>query len=316
MSSLFGPINPIPDDVSYPYNKAWCHNFYWRVRSDKHESSAKATWCTIAIIICAILLEIVVHINFETRDSPVKNTDEEEASSLLPEDPPILVSEQPQPESEPHAEPRTVEQAKNENAKWNKPIFTSCCSDSSGPHTRATRLAIALILYAITLGTFIARIHAATNHPHIDYRCRPYLSIPSPNWTAITLLNIIPFICATFAFLRALVDCVLVRWKSGLVYDFQGDGCPWVPCMPFFAVVVLVYGAFEALKVPIACIMGDWEMSIWTRGASKKGREEVGEDDGEAGREDGLPAYDEIVGSERDRNGGSDGRKGDGEGLV
>jgi hypothetical protein len=47
-----------------------------------------------------------------------------------------------------------------------------------------------------------------------------------------------------------------------------------------------------------------------------EGRDEVGEDDGEAGREDGLPAYDEIVGSERDRNGGSDGRKGDGEGLV
>ncbi|KAH7071248.1 hypothetical protein BKA63DRAFT_493085 [Paraphoma chrysanthemicola] len=329
MSSLFGPINPIPDDVPYPYNKAWCRNFYWRVRTGKTEDSSTATWCTIAIIFCAILLEIVVHTNFGSQKPTSKTNSDEEAPSLLPDNTPDLVSEQPQPESEPHAEPPPAGgQQIDANPDTTEASSASCCPASPSPHTRATRLVVALILYAIALGTFITRIHSATTPPYIDYRCRRYISVPAPNWTAITFLSIIPFICASFAFLRALVDCILVRWQSSLKHGLQDDGCFWFPCMPFFGLAVIVYGTFEALKIPVAWIMGDWEISIWTKKMkSVKGTEDiemggeearglmdgvdaVGEDENIDGTE-GLPAYDEVVGTARDRGNENDGSKGD-----
>ncbi|KAH7079474.1 hypothetical protein FB567DRAFT_532650 [Paraphoma chrysanthemicola] len=317
--SLFGPINPIPDDVPYPYNKAWCRNFYWRVLDGKTENASTATWCTIAIIFCAILLEIVVHISFGSLIPASKTKSDEEAPSLLPDNTPDLVSQQPQPESEPHAEPPSAEgQQIDAKPASTEASSMSCCPASPSPRTRATRLVFALILYSITLGTFITRIHSASTPPHIDYRCRAYISVPAPNWTAITFLNIIPFICASFAFLRTLVDCVLVRWRSGLRNDFQHDGCFWFPCMPFFGLALIVYLTFEALKIPVAWIMGDWDVSLWTQWSQsvknteniEMGGEEarglmdnvdvVGEDE-DTDVTEGLPAYDEVVGTERER---------------
>ncbi|KAF2024292.1 hypothetical protein EK21DRAFT_117930 [Setomelanomma holmii] len=324
-----GPINSVPDDIPYGHNKAWCHNFYWRERSGKYEDSATVTWCTIAIIACAILLEILVQINFGGHEISKKPQDEEEeAASLLPED---SVSQQPQPQPAPLSPDTALPQGSSPNKTEPSDATTrTCCPVPTSPHTRATRLTLALILYAITLGTFITRIHSATHHASIIPDCESYITNPTPNWTWITFLAIIPFICATFAFLRALVDCALARWHSGLGYETKDDGCSWLPCLPFFGVLVLVYMLFEAVKIPVACIMGGWEMSIWTkewtrefakgtgpRGAEVEMRGEettclvgdvdgVGEEDGEGG--DGLPRYDEIVGAGREYG---DGRKGE-----
>lgn len=196
----------------------------------------------------------------------------------------------------------------------------------SSPHTRATRLAIACILYPIILPLFIIRINDATHIPDIGKQCQQY--IPPTNWPAISVLNILPFTCASLTFLSALVDCVLVRWNTGLPANFENFKAektwPWVLSMPLLGVVGVSTAIFEGLKVPIALVMGDKEISAWTAGSRRYGdevelrgneglrlvedsdeeceedEEEEEEDDEEAELEDendkdGPPAYEEAV---------------------
>jgi hypothetical protein len=186
------------------------------------------------------------------------------------------------------------------------------------PHTRATRLALACLLYPAILTAFIVRINAAHALEEKINECRDFIS--GPFWPGIFVLSIIPVICASSAFLRALVDCILVRWNSSLSFDLKDfkQSWQWPPCLPLFGVAVLVCVGFECVKLPIALVMGKREISAFAAGWRSPGEEEVdlrGEEEmglvenvdredeegsvsGEEGeRRDGPPAYDEVVGS-------------------
>lgn len=183
-------------------------------------------------------------------------------------------------------------------------------------HTRATRLALAFILYPLILTVFILRILEANSGRVISKECQKYIS--GTDWVAIFFLNIIPFACASTSFLRALVDCILVRFNSGLRDNFSNlrdeEGKPpWFPCMPLFAAFCLVYVAFECLKVPIALMMGKKDISKFTSNRNSPGNVrlnemrsqgeearglvegmENGEENENTDDAKGLPAYEEV----------------------
>lgn len=209
-----------------------------------------------------------------------------------------------------------------------------CTENAPDPPLRASRFAMGLIIYAGILAAFIVRIRDARDQPYIPEPCQEEIGLEGPDWTAIAFLNIIPFICATFALLRAFVDCVLVRWGKSLgIFSTGTFAVPWPPCAPVlgilfvvvFVVVVALYLLFECVRIPAALIMGRWEASIWTaefaRGSEngnvdeeRRGEEGMGlvqnADGGENADGEGSeepPAYDEAV--ESKVRGGNEGKE-------
>jgi hypothetical protein len=195
-----------------------------------------------------------------------------------------------------------------------EPPTTTPANRYATPYVRATRLALALIIYPFILILFIMRIKQGPLFMGAD--CEIY--IPSTYWLVISLVNFLPFACASTAFLRALVDCVLVRFDTGLSDTFSDikskEGpMPWMPVLPLFLVFVMILCVFEGLKVSIAWVMGkelgslftgSWEGAndIWAEEASRE-EEEIGlvegmemeSEDEDEGSSAGPPAYDEVV---------------------
>lgn len=122
-------------------------------------------------------------------------------------------------------------------------------------------------------------------------------------------LHIILFVCASFAFLRTLVDSLLVKWGKGLTYKTKSDRYFWTPPVPSMIMLCMGYLLFECLKISIALLMGDLEAGLWAAKRKKNSKEEIEMKNGESqslvvnteGKEDlenedgnsGLLAYDE-----------------------
>lgn len=313
------PITPADMDwiIGNPANTDRCSELYGHLETG--DPSDTAVWCTLALIALAVALEVIINMSF--KDCGCGSKDEEKAinalsnpsleTSAIPNTAPI--SEQPRPVDGLQAEPQSAPGEGTQSIQVASADESCCCTASPSPHTRATRLAYAMILYAGVLAVFILRIQDAMRRPYVDILCTSIIHPSTANWTAITFLNIIPFVCASTSFLRAVVDCVLVRYRKALTYDFESkEGCGWMPCMPFMSVLIVAYLVFECLKIPIAFLMGDREVSLWTSKTKKKkatvdeiemrGEEAQGLMSGEnAGEEldlDRLPAYDEVVNPE------------------
>jgi hypothetical protein len=309
--------------IGNPANTQRCTDLYGHLEKD--DPSTTTVVCTIALIVLAVLIEVMVHISFDGTGG-CRSKDEEEAINLLsnpsaeasaiPNTTPV--PEQPQREDGLQAEPhvasgdgaQTTPTTSRSKSTSNERSF--CCIASPSPHTRATRLAFAMILYAGVLAAFILRIQEAMQRPYVDILCTRFIHPSTPNWAAIAFLNVIPFACASVAFLRAVVDCLLVRSGTSLAYEFDSkEGCGWMPCMPFMSVLAVGYLFFECVKVPVALLMGDREVSLWTSKIKKKqtvvvdeiemsGEETQGLIGGPDIEEeldtDGLPTYNEVVG--------------------
>ena len=265
------------------------------------------------MIILTLALEIIVHARFGS-SSTKKTADEEQTRELVGDTSSSLastslVSEQPQAMVSLHAQPQEgVEQQDTKTAE-----DACCCSPAPSSNTRATRFAFGVIVYSIIVSLFVMRMNEATNPFHEHPECAGRVATPSPNYVAIAFLNVIPLICATSAFLRTLVDCLLARWGSGLTYEIGAKkGWPWTPFMPIFSIAIVGYLALECVKVPVALAMGDREASMWTSSAlwgtggnarneeiEMHGEESLGlvenVDGGDGGIMDGPPAYDEVV---------------------
>jgi hypothetical protein len=320
------PITPADMDwiITNPASTQRCTNLYGHLEKD--DPSTTTSVCTIALIVLAVLIEVMVHISFKS-SAGSKSKDEEEAINLLPDasaeasaiPDTTSISEQPRREDGLQAGPQIASgdgaqtTSTTSSSKSTSTEESSCCTASPSPHTRATRLAFAMILYAGVLAAFILRIQEAMRRPYVDILCVNMIHPSTPNWTAITFLNIVPFVCASVALLRAVVDCLLVRSGTSLTYDFESkEGCGWMPCMPFMSVLIVGYLLFECVKVPVALLMGDREVSLWTSKLKKKqtavvdeiemtGEETqglIGGADVDAELDtDGLPTYNEVVGS-------------------
>ena len=312
------------DPFDTPMNRQKCHDTYGHLASDS--ASAKTFYCTFAIIIGMILLEVFANAKLVCCDDTSQGAKDEEDvskdSTAIPLT--MTVIEQPRPQPEPQVElqptPNNNDQTTRnpDLAEAKKPDDSTCawcCSEDPTPHVRANRLAVSTFLFGLVLTAFIIRIEEATTSPYIDPTCWSIIHTTPPNWTAIVFLNIIPFVLASFAFLRALVDCMLVRWNMGLTNDTKSkrdDRYFWFPLMPFLLVCGICYVLMELVKIPIAFLMGDREVSLWTSKTKNKGKKKVedtemqGEEaqglvdnvDGQGGADEQSvgepPAYDEV----------------------
>lgn len=290
-------------------------------------ASTTTVLCTLLILIFAIILEFAVLGTLKCCDTVKDDPDDRlptapDATSeetLLP----TIVVEQPEPLATPVDTPQTstadqdVEQAK-------KKCDDTLCHPNPSPNVRANRFLAAVLLYAVVLTAFIIRIHNI-DHPYIRPECRHYVGkwtgsrggIPGPNWWAVVLLNIIPFVASSFSLIRTVVDCFLVRWGQGLSYDVTESNTSraWPPCVSIFLVAVLLYTLVDTLLAwPIALLMGRPRSSASSPSRGERRGEDiemqgeelrglidgVDEEDDGGERVDEPPAYDEAVHQEQD----------------
>lgn len=225
--------------------------------------------CTIAILFFTVFLELGAHYHancchtISDDEYPMKPRKFPKKASRRP----TIVNEQPRRQTTPDMNGSQTNASSTEleaqPAPKKQPPQEDCCVGCRArpsPNIRANRLIVAIFFYAIVLTAFILRFRDI-EHPHIRPECTPYVwrgdgSIPGPNWWAVGLLNIVPFIFATFSMLRTVVDCVLVRWGLHLKYageDGPNDWLTWPQCMPVFLVFVCIRAGF---RWPIALLMG------------------------------------------------------------
>lgn len=309
------------DPFDTPLNRQKCQDTYGYLESDS--ASDKTIIWTLVLIACTILMEVFSNGKLDCCE-PGTTTDEETASATATGT--VIVSAQP--ETRPAPQPEVQVGDENDGVETTttavepkKPDSCSfCCSENPSPQTRANRFVIATVLYIIICVAFGKRIDEATTTPYVDLTCWSIIQPTRPNWVAITFLNIIPFVCASVAFLRTLVDSLLVRWGKALTYQASSDQCFWSPLMPFMAVLCAGYLMFECIKIPIALLMGNREVSLFTaKSTTKRKAEEIEMQEGEArglvddmdGQGDaeheygdgGLPAYDEVCSPRRSTEG-------------
>jgi hypothetical protein len=231
-------------------DKIRCENKYWGMRHGKLPVPTSAIICTTAIIFFAVLIEVIVHISFGSDVFRPTAEDEERctysASTETLVTPASPIGEQPQPEAElfmqhPHDEkkPKTETEPKQ---------YFHWCSPSPSCTTRGIRLSLAGICMYLAISALYIRVDSVKKAPYIDPICARHVSWPGVNWAPIIMLNFIPFALACFAFLRALVDCLLGCCGTGLTYTRRWRAFPWMPCMPLFMVGVLLYSLFRDMR--------------------------------------------------------------------
>lgn len=243
------------------HTKSDCENEY-----NTTNAKGYGVVCTLLILIFTVFLELGAHWHASCcntiSDDMYHEWSRRHPKSASQE--PTIVDEQPEPQTAPHFDTSQNDTSTAEPAAQKKPpppddCCTGCPRDPS-PNIRANRLIIAIFLYAVVLTAFISRIRDIED-PYIRPECTRYVwrgngSIPGPNWWAVAILNIVPFIAASFSLMRTVVDCLLVRW--GLHLKYVGEDGPdgwltWPTCMPFFLVFVCVRAAF---RLPITLLMG------------------------------------------------------------
>ncbi|KAF2651885.1 hypothetical protein K491DRAFT_681821 [Lophiostoma macrostomum CBS 122681] len=96
------------------------------------------------------------------------------------------------------------------------------------PKERANNFVVATIFVIPICIAFAHRIRDAQRVNPVEYDsfCRKEMSVSRTQWWAVFLFNIVPLVCACTAWLRTLVDCVLMRWNKSLTYEM------WPPLWP------------------------------------------------------------------------------------
>jgi hypothetical protein len=121
--------------------------------------------------------------------------------------------------------PPSVERSKSTEAST-----TAWCEPYPSPSTRArrfTRSTILLIPICLVLGFRMAN--------RTSGECMRYIASAPLHWWDIVL-----FIIAVDAWLRALIDCLLVRWGKGLRYPAKSSwGLGWPPFAPVSLVITV-----------------------------------------------------------------------------
>jgi hypothetical protein len=137
---------------------------------------------------------------------------------------------------EPHPSPSTRARRLTRSTILCLPIclvlgFPAWCEPHPSPSTRArrfTRSTILLIPICLVLGLRMA--------DRTSEECMRYIASSAPlNWWDIVL-----FIIAVDAWLRALIDCLLIRWGKGLRYPAKSSwGLGWPPFAPVSLVITV-----------------------------------------------------------------------------
>ncbi|KAF2730236.1 hypothetical protein EJ04DRAFT_48492 [Polyplosphaeria fusca] len=136
------------------------------------------------------------------------------------------------------------------NAQENGTQKGSVTFSNPSPRLRMKRLigaSLAIIPVIITFGIRMDTVRSLAD------KCSPYYGVEL-NWTFVVLFNIMPFIAASTAWLRAFVDCLLVRWNKSLSYWM------WPPVFP------ISYGFYPLLAVLGLCMMEGPKAIQWLMG--------------------------------------------------
>jgi hypothetical protein len=167
------------------------------------------------------------------------------------------------------------------------------------PSIRARRLVWTTVLLIPICLCFGFRIAPAS--VHVRSECKYYLAPHMRStWQYIGFLNIIPFITAISAWLRAFTDCALVRWRKSLRYpSLHSTWLGWPPFAPicllfipgFLVVGQLYKGARWVAGEPIGA--EDIELE-------EESRMLIAGMDSEIGDSECPPAYDRMEGTSND----------------
>jgi hypothetical protein len=278
------PLHASRANAPYLWNQARNGNTHRGQYSTRNEPSATAILSTIAIIFCVLLMETIAHISIERCDTAETSQPNEDESSLLPD----YAPESAQPEQ--GAAPSTGAPHDPPKPKGNNSIRVRFFVPSPGPSTRGARLFTAFAVLQATIAGLVVRISNAT-----------FGFDTHPDWPAIIILNIIPFTCAIFAFLRIVTEMGLMQLGTGLGYKRGTGAFVWLPFMPFSIVFAIL--PMEALG---GLIKRGYAKLRNGEGRDRSGNmelrdEELGLVEGMDGlydeglRSDGPPGYDEVV---------------------
>ncbi|KAF2802727.1 uncharacterized protein BDZ99DRAFT_527163 [Mytilinidion resinicola] len=214
---------------------------------------------TVTIIVLTLSIEAAVH-------SDVNPTSKKKGKTRSSQDE-LARSESTASDASLSNEESTVTNAtaKGKNLRW--------CNSNPSPTIRANRLILATTLILPLCVAFGFRIAAAAP-PDVRYECREVLkSSLQPVWGAIIPLNIIPFIIASVAWIRAFVDCLLIRRGKTLQYpnNIKGSGIGWPPFAP---ILVPLMGIWGLVKKGAVWMMGSSNLAESATGDIELGGEE------------------------------------------
>ncbi|KAF2192379.1 hypothetical protein K469DRAFT_716914 [Zopfia rhizophila CBS 207.26] len=220
-----------------------CQHEYGLFLDDNTIPTGKIVFLTIGIVVLSILIEISAHAFGNAKSDSTASDNISESSTQQNEntgdqvgvDGSIDSSTSPDTHQTPPSEPALKAEDKKRrpgesNTDWlHRTVFKSYARQPTA-QTRATRLAVTSILLIPLLALFILRIMETqrTNDPI----CKEVLNIARPNWPLITIFNILPFCCASTAWMRTLLDCIL---------EGQGKSVGYVLWPPVFPVLVVAF---------------------------------------------------------------------------
>ncbi|KAF2470367.1 uncharacterized protein BDR25DRAFT_343124 [Lindgomyces ingoldianus] len=199
---------------------------------------------SITIIVLSFFLEIVVHTSLDHRASATEPTDSENDVNDL---------DTPTPSNATLEDRASVTQLTSSEEAIN--TQDTLTPSNTPPDVRAKRLICAIFLITPICIAFGFRIQDTILHYPTACNCPNNPHIAPPNWWAITIFNILPFVCACSAFLRALTDCILARWNKSLRDEW------W----PEYAPIVAI--AWMVLILPAVVGGIFWFVAMWFMGA-------------------------------------------------
>jgi hypothetical protein len=191
-------------------------------------------------------------------------------------------------------EPKPTTDGTSAPAKKNAP-------DIPSPHTRASRFVVASFTMVPLILAFVFRIKG-TEMPNYPQKCIDNTDIEGPVWVAIAIFTILPFSCACIAWLRSLVDCVLVRFGTSLK---DTSDTVWPSCLPIMGLLMLIgklrylalEGVLKAMQHPQGKRKEDIEMGSGEEGTGLVENMERSDNEETA---ELPPAYNEVGSSRSD----------------
>jgi hypothetical protein len=264
--------------------------------------STRTVLCTIAILVLTIALECAAHA-FKNEDCCYeKDADgnfirkDPEPSIYAPSNGTSTDAENPTPEN---ANTQTSIPGPVTGSGGEVPVGErkkkADHTHIASPTCRANRLVTTTALLIPITIAFALRIRETQfEYP---WKCQSSFNIPPPKWWAITLFNIIPSVCASMAWLRTLVDCVLVRRNKTVPFEF------WPPVLPLaiIAIAITCIGMFA--RDMVFLVMGRKDLMTFTQQLNEielqrrenEGEEERGLMHGAGEEEDELLGGDDEV---------------------
>lgn len=253
------------NDVSAKVN---CYSKYGHV-DDIFPPSANTFFCTAAIIILTIIIEVVAH-SYKSSQAQECCRKARTTPDLEPEGTATTTTtattatSTSNGDSNIRSEDGNTETARAEDGDGNveqktkgTPVYKPHHHIASPTH-RANRFLINTALLIPLIIAFVWRIQE-TQKTYTAV-CMQALNIPGTQWWAIIIFNIIPFCCACIAWLRTLVDCVLVRW------DTDVPSALWPPAWPLTITAAVVLGFGIVSRNIVLWIMGRSDLMDWHEG--------------------------------------------------